>query len=51
VEEAEELRKRDPQTYMSRSMASMVTHVRAMLDLQKMGSVVFDCGVKIPMLS
>jgi urocanate hydratase len=41
-EKAEELRKRDPQGYMKRSMASMVTHVRAMLDMQKMGSIVFD---------
>jgi len=43
-EKAEELRKRDPQGYMKRSMASMVTHVRAMLDMQKMGSIVFDYG-------
>src|SRR5216684_945654 len=42
--QAEELRKSDPQAYVSRSMASMVTHVRAMLDLQKMGSIVFDYG-------
>jgi len=42
--EANELRERDPQEYMRRSMASMVTHVRAMLDLQKMGSIVFDYG-------
>jgi len=41
-EKAEELRKRDSQGYMKRSMASMVTHVRAMLDMQKMGSIVFD---------
>jgi urocanate hydratase len=43
-EEAEELRKRDPQGYVSRSMSSMVIHVRAMLDMQKMGSIVFDYG-------
>src|SRR5947209_4646829 len=43
-EEVEELRKRDPQGYVKRSMASMVTHVRAMLDMQKMGSIVFDYG-------
>src|SRR5207302_1865340 len=41
-EKAEELRKRDPQGYIVRSLASMVTHVRAMLDMQKMGSIVFD---------
>src|SRR6202049_4934584 len=33
--EANELRERDPQEYMRRSMASMVEHGRAMLDLQK----------------
>src|SRR5207237_7796458 len=43
-EKAEELRKRDPQGYMKRSMESMVIHVRAMLEMQKMGSVVFDYG-------
>ena len=42
--EAEDLRKRDPQEYVHRSMASMVKHVQAMLDLQKMGAIVFDYG-------
>jgi len=44
LEEADELRQADPQTYIQRSMQSMVTHVRAMLDLQKMGAIVFDYG-------
>jgi len=44
LEEADELRRADPQTYIQRSMESMVTHVRAMLDLQKMGAIVFDYG-------
>jgi urocanate hydratase len=44
LEEADELRRADPQTYMQRSMESMVIHVRAMLDLQKMGAIVFDYG-------
>jgi urocanate hydratase len=44
MEEADELRRADPQTYIQRSMESMVTHVRAMLDLQKMGAIVFDYG-------
>ena len=44
LKEAEELRTRDPQAYIKRSMDSMVTHVRAMLDMQKMGAVVFDYG-------
>src|SRR5438067_2350177 len=43
-EEAEELRKRDPQEYVRRSMESMVTHVRAMLEMQKRGAIVFDYG-------
>jgi len=42
--EAAELRRRDPQTYVQRSLASMVTHVRAMLDMQRLGAVVFDYG-------
>ncbi len=44
LEEADELRRDDPQTYIQRSTELMVTHVRAMLDLQKMGSIVFDYG-------
>src|SRR3989475_1453811 len=44
VEEADELRQADPQAYIQRSMESMVTHVRAMLDLQEMGAIVFDYG-------
>ncbi len=43
-EEALELRRRDPQEYVRRSYASMVAHVQAMLDLQKMGAVTFDYG-------
>ena len=43
-EEAEELRRRDPQEYVQRSMASMVKHVQAMLEMQKMGAIVFDYG-------
>ncbi len=43
-QEADELRKRDPQAYIARSLESMVTHVRAMLDMQKMGAIVFDYG-------
>ncbi len=43
-EEAVELRQHDAQGYVRRSMASMVKQVQAMLDLQKMGSIVFDYG-------
>jgi urocanate hydratase len=43
-EEAEALRKRDPQDYVQRSMESMVAQVQAMLEMQKMGAIVFDYG-------
>src|SRR5579859_584004 len=42
--EADELRERDPQEYIRRSQASMVAHVRAMLEMQQMGAIVFDYG-------
>lgn len=42
--EADELRLRDPQAYIQRARSSMVTHVRAMLEMQKRGAVVFDYG-------
>jgi urocanate hydratase len=38
------LRKDNPDEYIRRSMESMATHVRAMLEFQKQGSVVFDYG-------
>jgi len=47
LEEAAELRKRDPEDYVRRSTASMVTHVDAMLALQRAGAVVFDYGNNI----
>lgn len=42
--EANELRQSDPETYIRRSRASMVEHVRAMLEMQRRGAVVFDYG-------
>src|SRR5207302_5799080 len=42
--EAADLRASDPQAYIKRSQDSMVTHVRAMLEMQKRGAVVFDYG-------
>ncbi|MBE3558308.1 MAG: urocanate hydratase [Ktedonobacteraceae bacterium] len=42
--EASELRTRDPQTYIRHAQQSMVTQVRAMLEMQKRGAVVFDYG-------
>src|SRR2546423_1954193 len=44
LQEADELRKHDPQTFIQRSKASMVTHVQAMLEMQKRGAIVFDYG-------
>ncbi|MCL6611673.1 MAG: urocanate hydratase [Peptococcaceae bacterium] len=46
-EEALVLRRTDPETYVRRAKAAMAVHVRAMLDLQKMGAVVFDYGNNI----
>ena len=44
LEVADELRGRDPQEYIRHSMESMVTHVRAMLEMQRQGAIVFDYG-------
>jgi urocanate hydratase len=44
LEEANELRTRDPQEYIRRSLDSMVKHVQAMLEMQKQGAIVFDYG-------
>ena len=41
------LRQSAPEEYIGRAKASMVTHVQAMLDLQKAGAVVFDYGNNI----
>jgi urocanate hydratase len=47
LEEAAELRKADPEAYVSRAMSSMVEHVRAMVGFQKAGAIVFDYGNNI----
>ena len=44
VEQAAELRKADPVEYESLAMESMAKHVRAMLEFQNRGAVVFDYG-------
>src|SRR3989338_6593269 len=41
------LRKKNPQKYIKMSFDSMKVHVQAMLDLQKLGSFVFDYGNNI----
>jgi urocanate hydratase len=47
LEEALDLRRRDPQAYQGRSLDAMAKHVEGMLRLQKMGSVTFDYGNNI----
>ena len=47
LEEALALRAKDPGEYTRRSMDAMGVHVRAMLDLKRMGSVTFDYGNNI----
>jgi urocanate hydratase len=41
------LRQKNPQEYIRRSMDAMTEHVRAMLEMQKRGAVVFDYGNNI----
>jgi urocanate hydratase len=43
-EEAAALRERDPQEYLRLASESIVAHVRAMIDLVRMGCYVFDYG-------
>lgn len=47
MEEADSLRKNDPDAYGKQAQASIAKHVQAMLDLQKKGSEVFDYGNNI----
>ncbi len=47
LEEADELRRKDPKEYIARSTESMARHVEAMLALQKSGAVAFDYGNNI----
>ena len=44
VQQANELRKSDPEKYKPMAMASMAKHVQAMLEFQRKGSEVFDYG-------
>ncbi len=46
-QEAVVLRKTDPQKYIAMAKASIVDHVRAMLELKKRGAVTFDYGNNI----
>jgi urocanate hydratase len=47
IAQAAELRHSDPNEYISRSMASMAEHVRAMLAFQQAGAITFDYGNNI----
>ncbi|MCR8641035.1 urocanate hydratase [Paenibacillus sp. N1-5-1-14] len=47
LDAASKLRTDNPKEYVRLSKQSMAVHVQAMLDLQKMGSVVFDYGNNI----
>jgi len=44
LEEAAELRLRDPKEYQRRSMLAMADHCRAMVAMQERGAIVFDYG-------
>ncbi len=44
VAEANSLRERSPDTYRTRSLDTMVTHVGLMLELQSRGAITFDYG-------
>jgi urocanate hydratase len=47
LDEAFDLRKRDPKAYEEKSLDAIARHVEGMLRLQKMGSVTFDYGNNI----
>jgi urocanate hydratase len=47
LEDALQLRMKDPDTYIKKTLDAITIHVQAMLDMQKAGSVVFDYGNNI----
>src|SRR5947208_16011035 len=47
LDEAAELRRTDPRSYVNRSLQSMAIHVEAMLALKRAGAVAFDYGNNI----
>ncbi|HZF40087.1 MAG TPA: urocanate hydratase [Blastocatellia bacterium] len=47
LHDALRLRRENPDEYVRRAMGAMATHVRAMLDLKRMGAVTFDYGNNI----
>jgi urocanate hydratase len=44
LQDAVELRRRDPKGYQERSREAMANHCRAMVEMQRRGAVVFDYG-------
>ncbi len=47
IEEADELRKSDPEEYIKLSKASMAKHVRAIIAMKEKGAIAFDYGNNI----
>jgi len=47
VEEADQLREDDPETYVAESLDTMERHVQAILDLQDAGAIAFEYGNNI----
>jgi urocanate hydratase len=47
LDAAADLRRHDPREYVARSTASIATHVRAMLEMQRRGAIAFDYGNNI----
>jgi urocanate hydratase len=47
IEEADELRKNDPQDYLRRAKESMRVHVKAMVDMMRRGAITFEYGNNI----
>ena len=47
VDEADELRRRDPDSYVEESLDTMHRHVRAILELQDRGAIAFEYGNNI----
>ncbi|AIE59134.1 urocanate hydratase [Bacillus methanolicus] len=47
LEEAKEVRTKDPKGYEAKSKASIAEHVRAMLKMQELGAITFDYGNNI----
>ncbi|WP_433626094.1 urocanate hydratase [Halomicrococcus sp. NG-SE-24] len=47
VAEADELRERDPETYVEESLDTMARHVQGILDMQDAGAVAFEYGNNI----